>query len=174
MRKIMGFAVVAFLFGVTCRAQEAAPRAEVSAGYSYFRQGISNGVNSNGGNFSVAGNVNNWLGVAGDFGIYHASPLGVSLNTTTFLLGPRVSYRSSDRVTPFAQVLLGGGHLSAGAFGQSASTTGFAYSVGGGIDLGVSKHVAFRPQLDYIGIRSGTDTLNSLRGSFGVVFRFGR
>jgi Outer membrane protein beta-barrel domain len=173
MRKFKGFALVAFLFGVTCRAQDT-PRAEASAGYSYFRQGGSGGINSNGGSFSLAGNVNNWLGVVGDWGIYHATPLGVSLNTATFLFGPRVSYRSSDRVTPFAQVLFGGGHLSAGAFGASASTTGFAFSAGGGIDLGVSKHIAFRPQFDYIGIRSGTDTLNSFRGSFGVVFRFGR
>jgi hypothetical protein len=173
MRKFIGFALVAFSFGATCRAQET-PKGELAAGYSYFRQGITDGVNSNGGNISVAGNVNNWLGVVGDFGIYHATPLGVSLNTTTFLFGPRVSYRSSDRVTPFAQVLVGGGHLSAGAFGASASTTGFAFSAGGGIDLGVSKHIAFRPQIDYIGIRSGTDTLHSVRGSFGVVFRFGR
>jgi hypothetical protein len=68
---------------------------------------------------------------------------------------------------------LGGSHLSAGAFGASAAGNGFAYSAGGGADLGLSKHLAFRPQMDYIGIRSGDSTLNTLRASFGIVFRFG-
>jgi peptidoglycan-associated lipoprotein len=87
--------------------------------------------------------------------------------------GPRFSCRSSSRVTPFAQVLLGGARTSVSAFGASGSTNGFAFSTGGGVDLGVTKHIALRPQLDYLGMRVGSNTLNTVRGSFGIVFRFG-
>src|SRR5260370_4378198 len=110
-------------------------------------------------------------GITGDFGAYHASPFGVSANTYTFLVGPRFSYRHSERAAPFAQVLVGGAHLTAGATGISASTSGFAWSAGGGIDLGLSRHLAFRPQFDYIGIHAAGGTLNSARASASVVYR---
>jgi hypothetical protein len=150
-------------------AQSQSP-VEVSASYSFLREGGSGGVNANGVSGSLALNVNRWLGLAGDLGYYHASPGGISTNTTTYLFGPRFSYRRSNKVTPFAQVLLGGAHVSVPGLG---STNGFSFSAGGGLDLGLSRHVAFRPQLDYIGIRSDSDTLNTFRASFGVVFRFG-
>ncbi|HXH67215.1 MAG TPA: outer membrane beta-barrel protein [Candidatus Limnocylindrales bacterium] len=153
-------------------AQEA-PRAEVSASYSYLREGNIDGTNANGGSFSVAGNFNRWFGIAGDFGAYHSSPFGQNLNAYTFLAGPRFSLRSDNRVTPFAQVPVGGAHLAAGYGGASGSTSGFAYSAGGGVDLGLTKRLALRPQFDYIGIRASGNTLNSYRASFGVVFRFG-
>jgi outer membrane immunogenic protein len=143
---------------------------EISASYSFLREGGSGGINANGVSGSIALNAKRWLGLAGDFGYYHASPGGIATNTTTYLFGPRFSYRHSNRVTPFAQVLLGGAHVSLPGFG---STNGFSFSAGGGLDLGVSRRVAFRPQFDYIGIRSGGDTLNTFRASFGVVFRFG-
>jgi Outer membrane protein beta-barrel domain len=172
MRKLILVVVAIFVSQDICRAQET-PRAEFSVGYSYLREGFSGGVNANGGSFSLAGNLNRWFGVAGDFGAYHASPFGVSANTYTYLLGPRFSYRRASHVTPFAQVLLGGAHLTAAGGGSSGSANGFAYSGGGGMDLGISKHLALRPQFDYIGIRSGSTTLHTGRASFGIVFRFG-
>jgi peptidoglycan-associated lipoprotein len=173
MRKILFLALG--IFGLTVsavRAQEL-PAADLSVGYSYFREGFSNGVNANGGTAAFTGYANRWLGVTGDFGAYHASPFGVSANTYTFLVGPRFSYRHSERAAPFAQVLLGGAHLTAGANGISASTSGFAWSAGGGIDLGLSRHLAFRPQFDYIGIHAAGGTLNSARASASIVYRFG-
>lgn len=152
-------------------AQET-PKAEISAGYSYLRLGGSGGVGQNGGSFSIAGNLNRWFGIVGDVGAYHSSPFGIALNTTTFMAGPRISARSS-RATPFVQVLVGGAHLTAGLNGLSASVTPFALSAGAGIDLKVSSHVGFRPQLDYIAMRSGGQTTNTARASFGIVFRFG-
>jgi peptidoglycan-associated lipoprotein len=130
-------------------------------------------VSANGGTAAFTGYANRWLGVTGEFGAYRASPFGASANTYTFLAGPRVSYRHSERVAPFAQVLVGGAHLTAGASGISASASGFAWSAGGGIDLGLSRHLAFRPQFDYIGIRAGGGTLNTARASPNIVFRFG-
>jgi outer membrane immunogenic protein len=172
MRKMILLLAVILLMAAGSRAQDT-PAAEVSASYSYLRLGVRNGVNQNGGSVSIAGNFNHWLGIAADVGGYHAAPFGVGLNTLTYMGGPRFSYRSSGRVTPFAQVLLGGARTSASAFGTSASTNGFAFSAGGGVDLRFTKHIALRPQLDYIGMRVGSSTLNTVRGSFGVVFRFG-
>jgi len=56
-------------FAVSSRAQSV----DASIGYSYFRLGGSGGLNSNGGSGSIAYFPNKWLGLAGDFGAYHAS-----------------------------------------------------------------------------------------------------
>ena len=120
-------------------------------------------MNANGGTAAFTGYANRWLAITGDFGAYHASPFDVSANTYTFLAGPRFSYRHSERVAPLAQVLVGGAHLTAGASDISASTSGFAWSAGGGIDLGLSRHLAFRPQLDYIGIHAAGER-STVRG----------
>src|SRR5882724_2486448 len=159
MRKILFLALGIFGLAVSAvRAQEL-PAADLSVGYSYIREGFSNGVNANGGTAAFTGYDSRWLGITGDFGAYHASPFG--------------EYRHSERTAPFAQVLVGGAYLTAGASGISASTSGFAWSAGGGIDLGLSRHLAFRPQFDYIGIHAAGGTLNSARASASVVYRFG-
>lgn len=172
MRKIIGVVFGLLCLAGTSRAQDT-PKAELSGSYSYLREGGSDGVNANGGSFSLAGNVHRWFGIAGDFGIYHAAPSGISLNTYSYLLGPRFSFRKSSRVMPVAQGLVGGGHLTAGAGAFSGSTSGFAYGPGAGVGFGISRRIALRPPFDYIAIRSGSDTLNTYRASFGVVFRFG-
>src|SRR5450631_1254891 len=161
------FAVLGLLLVVAvsnARAQETTPSAELSASYSFLREGLQDGVNANGGSVSLAVNPKRWLGVVADAGGYHASPFGVGLNTVTYLFGPRFSYRRANRVTPFAQVLVGGAHLS----GAGSSANGFTVSAGGGLDLSVSDHLALRTQVDYIGIRPNDHVLNSVRSSFGV------
>jgi hypothetical protein len=173
MRKMVLLAGLILLTAVVSRAQET-PGAEVSAGYSFLRFGVSHGVNQNGASVSLAGNLHRWLGLAGDFGGYHKSAGGVTFNTYTYMGGPRFSYRNSSHITPFAQVLVGGAHASLGGFGSSGSGNGFAYSAGGGVDLGLTKHLALRPQLDYIGMRFSGTTVNTVRGSLGIVFRFGK
>jgi hypothetical protein len=111
-----------------------------------------------------------------DIGGYHGSPSGASINTFTFLFGPRFSYRSKSRITPFGQVLLGGSHVSASVFGISGSSNPFAWSFGGGADLPItaSQNVALRPQLDYVGLHSNGGTSNCVRLSVGLVYRFGK
>jgi hypothetical protein len=172
MNKMKCLAVVILTMACSASAQQA-PKVEVSAGYSFLRLGGTGGMNQNGGSVSIAGNVNRWFGIVGDFGGYHSSPFGASLNTYTFLVGPRFSLRRNDRVTPFVQVLVGGAHLAAGAGSFSASVTPFVMSAGGGIDLRISQHVALRPQVDYLAFRSGGQTGNAGRASLGIVFRFG-
>lgn len=167
MRRTILLLVGILSFVSAARGQET-PAAELSAGYSYFRAGGQDGLNLHGGSVSLAGNVNRWLGVVGDYGLYHTQPSGFAgINFHSFMAGPRFSYRSSSRVTPFAQVLVGGFH--------GLSTTGFAWSVGGGLDVKVSEHIAIRPvQVEYMMLRAQGDNLNCARVSAGIVFRFGR
>ena len=168
MKKLF-LVVAAILFGsMAVRAQDA-PRADISAGYSYLRQGFSDGVNSQGGSISGAGYFNHWLGLAGDFGVYHVSQSGISGNTYTYLFGPRFSAKRDKSVSPFAQVMVGGDHFSAGG----GTVSGFSWSAGGGFDLALSHRIALRPQFDYIGLRYSDNTTNSVRASLSVVFRFG-
>jgi hypothetical protein len=172
MKKMTWLVLTTVLITGSAYAQDT-PRGEVSMGYSFLRLGGTGGMNQNGGSVSIAGNVNRWFGIVGDLGGYHSSPFGASLDTFTFLVGPRFSLRRNDKVTPFVQVLVGGAHLTAGGGGFSASVTPFVMSAGGGIDLRISQHVALRPQVDYLAFRSGGQTGNGGRASLGIVYRFG-
>jgi hypothetical protein len=107
----------------------------------------------------------------------------------TYLLGPRLSYRKYDRITPFAQVLFGGIHasdveLSSGCVGAGCtvlpSENSFALTAGGGLDFRLHHHIALRLiQAEYLMTRfddlatGSTGTQNDMRLSTGLVFRFG-
>jgi hypothetical protein len=166
MKRLLLLGLGLFIFAVPSRAQSV----DASIGYSYFRLGNSGGINQNGISGSVAYKPIPFLGIVGDFGAYHASPGGVSLNTYTFLFGPRVIMRNPTKVTPFVQFLAGAGHFTAGSGG--GSDTNFAYSVGGGVDVGVLPHMALRPQLDYVGFHNSGGTTNCTRVSISAVVHF--
>jgi hypothetical protein len=167
MKRLLLLSLALFLFAIPSHAQSSF---DASAGYSYFRLGNSNGINQNGISGSLAYNPIPYVGIVGDVGAYHASPGGTSLDTYTFLFGPRINFHNPTKVTPFVQFLAGGGHLTAGSGG--GSTTDFAYSVGGGVDLGVLPHLALRPQLDYVGIHNAGGTANCTRLSISAVVHF--
>ena len=175
MRKFLWLALAVSLLGITAQAQEV-PAVDATAGYSFFRVTGSGGLNLNGVSGSAAYNLNNWLGLVGDFGVYHGSPSGVGVTASTFTFGPRFSYRASEKMTPFVEALFGGAHLSASFGGFGASSTPFAYGFGGGTDLalGGSGHVSLRPEVDYFGLRSNGSTSNAIRISGAIVFHLGQ
>lgn len=176
MKKFMWVALAISLFVIPSHAQQLTPASDVSVGYSYLRVGGSNGVNMNGGTGSIAFNANDWLGLVGDFGFYHASPSGVGVSATTYQFGPRFSYRAGGKVVPFGEALFGGSHLSASFGGASASTNPFAYTMGGGADLqlGASDKWSLRPEFEYVGMRQNGSTENCMRISVGIVFHLGQ
>jgi hypothetical protein len=178
------------------------PTAEVSGGFSYLR--VQRGANLYGWDASVAGNLNRWFGLVGEFSGHYGSgsatsPIPVtfggpiilpapitfdvssSSNVYTFLFGPRLSYRKDKRLTPFAHVLPG---FARSAFSvtlnappinihTSASSTGFAMAVGGGLDVGLTKSLAFRLiQGDYLLTHFGSATQNNGRITTGLVYKF--
>lgn len=174
------------LSAVSAYAQESAPKFDVFAGYSYVQAnpGVT-GVDSfhlHGGNANVAYNLNNWLGGVADFGGYTNGNIlssGASGTFSTYLFGPRVSYRHYRRVTPFGQVLFGAAHANAAAFNTTGTQNAFAMTAGGGVDYKLFDHFAIRPfQADYLltrfreGAIAGNRTQNNFRVSTGFVVRF--
>lgn len=176
MKRMMTVVFAFALLPAVARAQQETPVAEVAAGYSviYVVKGFTYFMN--GGSTSVAFNVNNWFGLVGDFGAYHA-PSGVnSLTAETYTIGPRVSFRGWNRFVPFGQFLVGGLHSSVATTAFTGNTNALAFAAGGGADflLNRSGRVALRPQLEYFGFRSGGNTVGNVRFSVGVVFRLGK
>ena len=173
-------------FGIA-HAQQApvsTPQLEASVGYSYVRASPGNssgGFNLNGGSASVAYNFTDRISVLADFGAYKFSGLPTGFDSTmyTYLFGPRISLRKASPVTPFAQVLLGGGRLNASAGGVDAGENGFAMAAGGGVDIRLHPRVAIRLiQAEYLLTRfpranGDSATQNDVRLSAGLVFRFG-
>ena len=166
MKRLILIAAGFFFFAAASHAQSI----DAGVGYSYFRLGGSGGLNQNGVSGSVAYNPNHWLGLVADVGGYHASPSGVSVNTYTYMFGPRLSLHNATHFTPFVQGLLGGSRISVGSGGGSNSQ--FAYSFGGGVDIGLLPHLAFRPQVDYVGLDTPGSRTNCTRISAGFVVHF--
>jgi opacity protein-like surface antigen len=175
---------------ITTRGQEYS-KVDLFTGYSYVRANPSGGTlpqgatsqpsfNMNGGEASVAYNVNNWFSGVFDFAGYRTSQLlsnpPLKGNMYTYIFGPRVSYRHLGRITPFAQTLFGIAHGDTYLVGTK---TEFAMTVGGGFDYSLSRHLSVRPiQADYLLTRfeeeflSGKRTQNNVRLSTGLVFHF--
>jgi outer membrane protein OmpA-like peptidoglycan-associated protein len=106
----------------------------------------------------------------------------------TYLGGPRLSFRSHERFTPFVQVLFGGVHASAVALSNCSGVActplpvenKFAMTAGVGLDIKARRHLAIRAvQAEYLMTRfedhnTGVGaTQNDIRLSSGLVFRFG-
>jgi hypothetical protein len=162
MKRLILLGLGLFLFAVPSRAQ----KADASIGYAYFHLGGgAPGPNQNGITGSAAYYPHDWFGVVGDFGWYHSAPGGISLNTYTYMFGPRVILRNPTKINPFAQVLLGGSRIS--AVGQSANQ--FAYSFGGGADIGILPRIALRPQVDYVGLNTSGGQTKCARVSVTLV-----
>lgn len=185
LKLVVSLLAVLSLSAVSAFAQESAPKFDVFAGYSYVQAnpGVT-GVDSfhlHGGNASVAYNLTNWLGGVADFGGYNNGNIlgtGKSGTFSTYLFGPRVTYRHFRRITPFGQVLFGTAHANAAAFGTTGTQNAFAMTAGGGVDYKLFDRFSIRPfQTEYLLTRFGEGTLgartqNNLRVSTGFVFRF--
>jgi outer membrane protein OmpA-like peptidoglycan-associated protein len=187
------------------------PKVELFLGYSFWRavpDSTRNRMDAmHGGSASLAYNLNNHVGLVFDFGgfkvdsVEFTSPgagfspsrvVDAEGNVFTFLFGPRVSFRSRDRLTPFLQVL--GGAARAGEVTLNGCTapipacrplseeTAFAMTAGGGLDLKLNHRIALRLlQAEYLPTRfrdptsaaGDTGWQSNIRLSTGIVFRFG-
>jgi len=173
------------VFVLGSRAQETSHKVDVFAGYSYINANPSTSsfdtFHLNGGSVSGAYNFTNWLGAVADFGVYangNIGRTGASSTLSTYLFGPRVSYRHYRRITPFGQVLFGTARTNATAFETSGSQNAFALTAGGGVDYKFAEHWRIRPlQVEYLMTRfsegtTGNQTQNNLRVSTGFVYSF--
>ena len=180
MRKLFILVALVVLVSGAAMAQDH-PKAEIFGGYSFLRVNPGGGINGEnfpaGWHASVAGNVNDWFGIAGDITGNYKKISGVSTKIHTFMFGPRISYRKNEKVTPFAHVLIGAAKVNAGAFGVGASDSALAVAFGGGVDAKINDNFAFRVgQFDYVLTRFDVPTVShsqhNFRFSTGIVFRF--
>jgi len=170
------------------------PEFEIAGLVSYinFMPGAENNFNNYGATGSFAYNANKWLGLVAEFGGYRFSrdiyvlPPGATQqvlasikgNQQTYLFGPRLNWRRFDYFVPFAEVLFGGGHGSSEITGDT-SQSAFALAAGGGVDVIITKNVAWRfIQADYLMTNySGSELAasarqNNFRIGSGIVLRW--
>jgi hypothetical protein len=181
------------------------PRFELFLGYSYLRAvpfAYGNRLDwLNGGSTSIAFNLNRYLGLVGDFGGFNETRLLITPGNPsgatgpyeavdggsayTFLGGPRLSFRSHERLTPFVQALFGEMHATAVSLCPSCTAilpaqSAFALTAGVGLDIKLNHHFALRViQAEYLmtkldNLATGKSAeQNNVRLSAGLVFRFG-
>ncbi len=181
--------VVLCLLLLAAPASAQTPRAETSGAYAVMRDRDREETFPAGWVASVAGNINRWIGVVSEVGGSHrvcedcqrgpftsATFRGTdrNLRVFTFMVGPRFAARTLPRVTPFAQVLLGGSHISGGVQFDGALTTGFTYQPGAGIDVAVTPTLALRVQGDYRVVRTEGHNGKASRILAGLVWRAGQ
>ena len=210
MKNCIAFLTLSLFCCVPASAQDY-PRAEVYGGYQLlddedlihditYGQGLDiDGYDRlHGFNAAVEYNIRKWMGVVGEVGHGRSSlSLGddnagrpiwsaqYRRNQTSFLFGPRFSYRAG-RIRAFGQLLLGGNRsnhsytytvtnelgFQAGS-AASFSNTDFALALGGGLDVSLGNRISIRPvQLDLLTI-CADETMHQLRYSAGVVFKLG-
>jgi opacity protein-like surface antigen len=160
----------------------------------------------NGGGGAFTYNVNSWLGIKGEFEGYLSQTRSFNLSNTpacvsegictgnvqanlfTYNVGPVIKYRS-PHFQPFVEVMFGGAHSNVDAnlaqdctgcvISKSPSNNAFDFIIGGGIDIPITKNIAFRPaEVDYVLTRFGNDftagnnNQSNFRYQAGVVFSF--
>jgi opacity protein-like surface antigen len=205
MARVLSLSLLFLLFVPVIQAQET-PQYEVFVGPSYAREDLTDikFINGIGWHASLDGTANNWLSAVFDFSGYYSSPkvklpglpAPVPINSSTYLylFGPRFTYRRWERLTPFAEGLVGVSdfRFTASSVGltNAVSSTAFAAAFGGGADYTVKSWLAIRLiEADYVVTRSRgivvdattgqvgftgqRRTQNNARASAGIVIRFG-
>jgi outer membrane protein OmpA-like peptidoglycan-associated protein len=170
------------------------PRYEIAGMYNYVRFEPGSPFSSfggQGGSGSFTYNATKLLGITGEVGGFQsqrntntgATPPAptdkVTGGITTVLVGPRLNLRRFDYFVPFGEVLFGGAHGGSQINGDRSQST-FAMAVGGGVDVVITKYLAWRfAQLDYLMTNFSGSTLgqtsrqNNFRIGSGIVLRFG-
>ncbi|HWY42548.1 MAG TPA: Ig-like domain-containing protein [Candidatus Sulfotelmatobacter sp.] len=162
------------------------PRYEISAGYSYidFQPGDPfNNFGNQGGTGSFTYNASRIIGLTAEIGSYaytrNLSGTQTDGGLTTYLFGPRLNLRRFDHFVPFTEFLFGGARGGGGLTGAGSKNV-FSLATGGGVDVVLSKNVAWRfAQIDYLmtnfagGNVGSSGRQNNLRLGSGLVLRFG-
>jgi peptidoglycan-associated lipoprotein len=156
-----------------------ADRTNLTTGSSFWMQG---------GCAELSGNLPHGFGVVADVTGLHAgsiSSTAVPLSLVAFTFGPRFTWRSPWRperhdMSLFGQALLGEAHgfdsIFPSSSGVSSSASSLALQAGGGMDLGLKRHVSLRLlQVDWLRTQlpnGGTNVQNHFRISTGVELHF--
>jgi hypothetical protein len=151
-------------------------KGNVFFGYSYDRTSVvsNDTTNLNGWDASLEGKFLPWIGLVADvdghYGNHNFGGTSADVTAHNVLFGPRVSVEY-HRFRPFAEFLVGAGHISR-SNGISDSNTSFVNAVGGGLDYRVAGPISIRGQLDWINTRFYGEGQNGVRFSTGVAVHF--
>jgi hypothetical protein len=186
-----------FLFTIpSLTAQDRPPRFQVFAGYS-FLDNVPHGPRYNGWDINASWNLKRYSSAAGSFvryfslatdlsGVYgpykyvvpgsvYSPSLGSHLATQDIgyyrlLLGQRFTF-SENKFAPFLQSLVGVSDWRM----PTGSIAGFSMGCGGGLDIVLGKHFAYRViQADYTHVALHAMWASQIEVRTGVVFRFGK
>ncbi|MGB7843976.1 MAG: OmpA family protein [Candidatus Acidiferrum sp.] len=175
------------------------PKYEIAGLYQYVNFNPGSGFrnwNSHGATGAFTYNANKWLGLTAEIGGYHFSreifgpPVTTGSGTTfplesitgsfqTYLFGPRVNFRHFDHFVPFMEVMFGAAHGGAQLTGDNTQNS-FALAAGGGVDVVLTKYLAWRffeanyLQTNFTGSLVNADgRQHNFRIGTGVVLRWG-
>lgn len=167
------------------------PRYEIAGMYYYVNASPGDPFSSfgnQGGGASFTYNASKWLGLTGELSGYDfkrnefpftGTNTSVNGSMLTYLFGPRLNWRKFDYFVPFAHFLLGGARSGLEMNG-TGNQSAFAASAGGGVDMVITKSVAWRvAQLEYLMTNfsgpalGGNGRQDDFRVGSGLVFRFG-
>lgn len=182
MRKVVFLTCsIAFLIGVASAQMRSG---NAFFGYSYYNSTnlsspLFNRATTHGWEASVEGKILPFLGVVADvdghFGSENVSTCGQgcgqfrsAVSQYNYLFGPRVSV-SVAKFRPFAEVVIGGGHVNLHLL---SSGTSLATAGGGGFDYKVMRLLGWRLQADYVYTHFFNAKQNNTRVSTGIVVRF--
>jgi hypothetical protein len=168
-------ALVVVLAGTAVRAE-----AGVFAGYSQLRV---DGDDARGGALALRRPLFGGLKLDVELTAHQGDVGGDSLREITLMAGP-VLQAGGGRFRPFAHALLGVAHtrqqveifgIAIGpdgvCNGSCGGKLGPALSAGAGLDWGLGSRLSLRlPQVDYVLVRMGGQTVHRLRGSAGIVW----
>jgi hypothetical protein len=179
---------------------------ELAVQYSYSRlgAGASGARSCNGGSATALFNVTAHLGIEAEVGGCNlVSPeRNVSGDATTYLIGPRYTFRDLGRWSPYLHALGGGLKMTSEIFypdrkpasstkvgnenayklhetyTSDSQTNAFAVQVGGGVDCTINRALAFKvADLEYLHAYgpefNGMNPRSNLRFSTGIVLRMG-
>src|SRR6516225_10170191 len=167
------------------------PRYEISGMYFYVNAAPGSpfdNFGNQGGGGAFTYNASRWLGLTAEVAGYKfdrslfpltGSTASVNGSMVSYLFGPRLNWRKFDYFVPFAHFLVGGAHSGVEMTG-STSQSSFALAAGGGVDMVLTKSLAWRvAQLDYLMTNftgpalGGNGRQDDFRAGTGLVFRFG-
>jgi outer membrane protein with beta-barrel domain len=171
---VVSFSLLTLLAGAAWA--QVPTKGNVFFGYSYDRTSIvsNDTANLNGWDFTLEGKFAPWIGLVADidghYGNHNFGGTSADIAAHNVLFGPRVSVQV-ERFRPFAEFMVGAGHISL-SNGISSSDTSFANAVGGGLDYRIAGPVTFRGQLDWINTRFFGHGQNGARFSTGIAVHF--
>jgi outer membrane immunogenic protein len=156
---------------------------EIGLDYAYFHANappMECGCFSlNGGGGSIVINAPHGLSFLADLSAAHANNIdGTTQSVTIFnyLFGPRYSYRSAHRFTPFVQALAGGAEEMSN-YAYVKNVNAFAASGGGGVNTVINRRIQWNiVEADYVYSRlpnAVNNHQNDLRVTTGFSVRFG-